>query len=98
MTEKRVVKQDDDEAGPESPTDLSKPSLKGVLKRGRGHFREDHLTDLAAALTYHGVLSIVPALIVLISVLGLLGQDTTTRLSPRCRRSPRAPVRGSSRR
>jgi membrane protein len=35
--------------------------------------REDELTDRAAALTYYGILSIFPALLVLVSVLGLLG-------------------------
>ncbi len=65
---------------PESPTDLSKPSLKAVLRRARVSFKEDHLTDLAAALTYYGVLSIVPALIVLLSVLGLLGPDATNQV------------------
>ncbi|MEP6629870.1 MAG: YihY/virulence factor BrkB family protein [Lapillicoccus sp.] len=65
---------------PDSPADLSKPSLKAVLRRARGGFKEDHLTDLAAALTYYAVLSIVPALIVLLSVLGLLGPDATSQV------------------
>ncbi len=65
---------------PDSPTDLPKRSLVDVLKRARVGFKEDHLTDLAAALTYYGVLSIVPALIVLLSLLGLLGQDTTDQV------------------
>jgi membrane protein len=68
-----------DEA-PDSPTDLPKPSLKAVLRRARGSFKEDHVTDLAAALTYYGVLSIVPALIVLLSVLGLMGQNATNQV------------------
>jgi membrane protein len=38
------------------------------------------LTDLAAALTYYAVLSIVPGLLVLISVLGLLGPNITTEV------------------
>ncbi len=69
-----------DETEPDSPTDLPKPSLVAVLKRARTGFKEDHLTDLAAALTYYGVLSIVPALVVLLSILGLLGQDTTDQV------------------
>jgi len=71
-----------DGAEPDSPTDLPKRSLVDVLKRARREFKEDHLTDLAAALTYYGVLSIVPALIVLLSILGLLGQNTTNEVVP----------------
>jgi membrane protein len=67
----------DETAEPVSPTDLPKPSLVGVVKRAAREFKKDHLTDLAAALTYYGVLAIVPGLIVLISVLGLLGPSTT---------------------
>jgi membrane protein len=38
------------------------------------------LTDLAAALTYYGVLAIFPALIALVSVLGLIGHSATQPL------------------
>jgi membrane protein len=41
-------------------------------------FREDNLTDWAAALTYYAVLSIFPALIVLVALVGLLGQYPQT--------------------
>jgi membrane protein len=41
-------------------------------------FSEDDLTDRAAALTYYTILSIFPALVVLISILGLLGQNPQT--------------------
>ena len=43
-------------------------------------FRADNVTDWAAALTYYGVLSIFPALIALISVVGLLGSSATNSL------------------
>jgi membrane protein len=49
----------------------------GVLKRTVSEFREDNLTDWAAALTYYGVLSIFPALIALVAVLGLAGDSAT---------------------
>jgi membrane protein len=45
-----------------------------VLKRTVAEFREDNLTDWAAALTYYSVLAIFPALIVLVSILGLVGE------------------------
>ncbi len=48
-----------------------------MLKRTVSEFRADNLTDWAAALTYYGVLSIFPALIVLVSILGLAGQSAT---------------------
>ena len=65
---------------PESPTDLSKRSWFGVLKRSAKEFREDNLTDWAAALTYYGVLAIFPALLVLVSILGLIGESATQPL------------------
>ncbi len=64
----------------DSPTDLPKESLKDVLKRARVEFRNDHLTDLAAGLTYYAVLSVVPGLIVLVSLLGLMGPDATQQV------------------
>jgi membrane protein len=62
------------------PTDLSSRSWLGVLKRTVAEFREDNLTDWAAALTYYAVLAIFPALIVLVSVLGLIGESATQPL------------------
>src|SRR5262245_3315628 len=52
----------------------------GVLKRTASEFREDNLTDWAASLTYYAVLSIFPGLIVLVSVLGLIGESVTQPL------------------
>lgn len=51
-----------------------------VLKRTVAEFRADNVTDWAAALTYYAVLSIFPALIALISVVGLLGSSATNSL------------------
>jgi membrane protein len=51
-----------------------------VLKRTVGEFRDDNLTDWAAALTYYSVLAIFPALIVLVSILGLVGESATQPL------------------
>jgi membrane protein len=65
---------------PDSPTDLRGRSWLGVLKRTIGEFRRDNLTDWAAALTYYGILSIFPALLVLVSVLGLIGESATQPL------------------
>jgi membrane protein len=64
----------------EGPTDLRTRSWFGVFRRTVTEFREDNLTDWAAALTYYGVLAIFPALIVLVSVLGLIGESATQPL------------------
>jgi membrane protein len=73
-----AARREDD--GPESPAKLSKGSWAGVLKRTVKEFKEDHLTDWAAALTYYGILSIFPLLLVLVSILGLVGQSATQPL------------------
>nr|WP_205861594.1 YihY/virulence factor BrkB family protein [Planosporangium flavigriseum] len=62
-------------AQPESPTDLTKPSWKGVLKRTLKQFQTDNLTDWAAALTYYGILSLFPGLLALASGLGMLSKN-----------------------
>src|SRR5438034_5982344 len=60
-------------SGVEKPTALSREAWGGVLKRTVAEFREDNVTDWAAALTYYGILSVFPALIALVSILGLIG-------------------------
>jgi membrane protein len=65
---------------PEHPTDVPKPAWGGVVKRTIREFSDDNLTDLAAALTYYGVLAIFPMLIVIVSVLGLIGNSVTKPL------------------
>jgi membrane protein len=68
------------DASPTGPTHLNARSWVGVLKRTGTEFRDDNLTDWAGALTYYAVLSIFPALIVLVSVLGLIGESVTQPL------------------
>jgi membrane protein len=68
------------DGAPDAPTNLKGKSWGGVLKRTFTEFKDDNLTDWAAALTYYGVLSIFPALIVLVSVLGLIGTSATQPL------------------
>jgi membrane protein len=67
-------------SAPESPTRLSRRSWGGVFKRTVREFKEDNLTDLAAALTYYGILAIFPAIIALISIVGLIGHSATNTL------------------
>ncbi len=68
------------EPPPDKPTELPKPAWRGVLRRTVREFSDDHVTDLAAALTYYGVLAIFPMLIVILSVLGLIGDSVTQPL------------------
>jgi membrane protein len=65
------------EAPPDDPTDLSGRSWLAVLKRTIKEFKADNLTDWAAALTYYGVLAIFPAIIALVSIIGLIGPSAT---------------------
>ena len=59
---------------PDSPSDLTADSYKYVLKRTLREFSTDQCTDLAAALTDFAVLALFPAIIALLSILGLVGQ------------------------
>ncbi|MFH9199426.1 YihY/virulence factor BrkB family protein [Streptomyces anulatus] len=62
---------------PESPTKLGRKSWGAVLKRTLSEFKRDELADRAAALTYYGILALFPALLVLVSLLGIAGKETT---------------------
>jgi membrane protein len=75
----RSVRRRDGDA-PDSPAKLPKGAWIGVLKRTVKEFKRDKLTDWAAALTYYGILSVFPLLLVLVSVLGLVGQSATQPL------------------
>jgi membrane protein len=63
--------------GPSNLTDLDKRSWWNVVRRTVRAVGDDRLTSWAAALTYYGILSIFPGLLVLIAALRLTGQATT---------------------
>jgi membrane protein len=63
---------------PESPTDVPPSGWFATLKRTAKEFQDDNLTDWAAALTYYAVLALFPALLVLVALLGLVGQYPQT--------------------
>src|SRR3954467_7041613 len=65
---------------PDGPAALEKQSWLGVLKRTVREFKEDNLSDWAAALTYYGILAVFPALLALVSVLGVIGPSATQPL------------------
>jgi membrane protein len=52
--------------------------LFATLKRTFWEFKEDNLADWAAALTYYGLLSLFPALIAMVSLIGLFGDPKST--------------------
>ena len=74
----RTAPAPDDARKPDSPTDVSKPSWKYIAKKTFREFTKDQCPDLAAALTYYSVLSIFPALLALVSLLGIFGQPEKT--------------------
>ncbi|MBS1843577.1 MAG: YihY/virulence factor BrkB family protein [Actinobacteria bacterium] len=49
-----------------------------TIKRTAKEFQEDNMTDWAAALTYYGLLSLFPALIAMVSLIGIFGDPTST--------------------
>jgi membrane protein len=66
---------------PDSPGDMQKRSWFGTAKRSFSEFKEDNVTDWAAALTYYGVLALFPAIIALISIVGLvMSPDKVTQV------------------
>ncbi|MGA9284446.1 MAG: YihY/virulence factor BrkB family protein [Solirubrobacteraceae bacterium] len=66
---------------------------RDVLKRTFKEYKADNLTDLAAALTYYGVLAIFPMLIVLVSILGLIGHSATQPLIENLGKAAPGPAR-----
>jgi membrane protein len=79
MTDAATAETQEKRAGrrPEGPAHARKGSLVETLKRTMTEFSEDELTDRAAALTYYGVLSIFPALIALVAIVGLVMNPQT---------------------
>jgi membrane protein len=69
-----------DGTAPDGPVGVGRHNWGTVLKRTVKEFREDNLTDWAASLTYYGILALFPALIALVSIVGLLGQSTIDAL------------------
>lgn len=78
----RTAPAPDDARKPSSPAEVTKPSWQYIAKKTLREFTKDQCPDLAAALTYYSVLSIFPALLALVSLLGLFGdaQKTTSAL------------------
>ncbi len=71
--ERRDAPLPDEGRKPDSPTDLSKRSWKYVGRTTFHEFSRDECLDQAAALTFFAVLAAAPALLAMVSLLGLLG-------------------------
>jgi membrane protein len=69
------------EDAPGDPTEVEAASWWATLKRTASEFQEDNLTDWAAALTYYALLSLFPALIAMVSLIGLFGDPKATTSS-----------------
>ncbi|MDQ1035374.1 membrane protein [Streptomyces sp. V3I8] len=65
---------------PDTPADLPKGSRGAALKGTLKEFKKDELADRAAALTYYGILALFPALLALVSLLGIVGQNVTKQV------------------
>lgn len=69
-----------EERAPDRLSSLPKGSWKAVLRGTLKEFKDDELADRAAALTYYGVLALFPALLVLVSLLGVAGESATRQV------------------
>src|SRR5215208_2852600 len=92
MEEARVATRAKDRADQESNDGATEPirrdykpegtyekaTMWGVLRRTATEFSEDNLTDQAAALTYYALLALFPALIALVSIVGLFADPQST--------------------
>ncbi|MBT8162625.1 MULTISPECIES: YihY/virulence factor BrkB family protein [Arthrobacter] len=74
----RTAPAADDARKPAGPADLAKPTWTYIAKRTLREFGKDQCPDAAAGLTYYAVLSLFPALLALVSLLGIFGQAGRT--------------------
>jgi membrane protein len=78
-TEKaNVAPEPDDPRKPDMPTEITAPSWRYIVRKTVREFSADQCMDLAAALTYYAVLSIFPAMLAIVSLLGVFGQGPQT--------------------
>ena len=86
MNDSRVAdgSRDDEEPTERRDTDFAptgverRTGLWPTLKRTALEFQEDNLSDWAATLTYYGLLALFPALIALVSIVGLVADPEST--------------------
>ncbi len=74
----RTAPSPEDSRKPDSPNDLAKPTWMYIAKRTLREFTKDQCPDAAAGLTYYAVLSLFPALLALVSLIGIFGDAAGT--------------------
>lgn len=75
---KSTLADADASPAPDSPTDLTMSSIRRALVRTGRQFLDDECPDSAASLTYYGVLSLFPAILVMVALLGVFGKKEPT--------------------
>src|SRR3954452_6859732 len=81
MTDARAPaadRQHSDHAAPDAPTEVPAGGWWNTAKRAFAEFRADDMQSWAAALTYYAVLSLFPALLVLVALIGIVGEYPKT--------------------
>jgi membrane protein len=72
-------------------TPAARPDATGwrsAFRRAMREFKADDLQDRAAALTYYGIQSIFPGLLLLVSLLGLIGSSATPLINNAAKAAP----------
>lgn len=77
----RTAVDPDDPRKPDELSEITKRSWIYVAKKTAREFGADQATDLAAGLTYYGVLAVFPALLAFVSLVGLFGDPAETTKS-----------------
>ncbi|MFF8908618.1 YihY/virulence factor BrkB family protein [Streptomyces olivaceoviridis] len=85
--------EDVERRAPDTPVKLPRRAWPAVFKGSLREFRDDELTDRAAALTYYAVLSLFPALLVLVSLLAVAGRSVTDKVLANLRNLAPGPAR-----
>ncbi|WP_407561762.1 YihY/virulence factor BrkB family protein [Streptomyces sp. 184] len=85
--------RDVEAASPDQPTELPPRAWRTALRRTVGEVFEDELPDKAATLTYYGVLSLFPTLLMLISLVGAAGESAVRRALDTVRELAPGPAR-----
>jgi len=76
--DKQAAPAPDDPIKPDSPTDLRPPSWRYTARMAVAEYRRDQCSDLAAALTYYAVGAALPALVIVLALVGLIGSPDRT--------------------
>src|SRR3954452_25602624 len=71
-------RQHSDAQAPDSPADIPAGGWLNTAKRALAEFRDDEMTTWAAALTYYAVLSLFPALLAMVALIGVFGEYPRT--------------------